>query len=121
MLQRSSTGGEGGGNVAEAARFEIRESEHVDKRIAGEGDGNIVAAVFTFPADVARNPPDGGMVEQRGLDDALQDVDEVIVPPDMGQFMREQRFEVLGWYAGKCAYRDEHNRTEPSDHNRSLD
>src|SRR3569833_372141 len=118
MLQGSSTCGEGGSN---ARGFETREGEHVNKRIAGDGNRNIVAAVFALQTDVARNPPDGGMGEERRFSEALQDVEQVIVPPDVSQFMREQSFHVLARHSGERADRDENDRPEPSDHDRTLD
>src|SRR3569833_1867816 len=107
MLQRSPASGEGGGNACGTLRFETRESEYVHKRIAVEGDRDIVAAVCTLQADMPRNPPDAGVVEERCLGDALQDVDQVIMTADVGQFMREQSFDVFARHAGTRAGRDE--------------
>ncbi len=96
LFERSSVCGECGCEMRRTVRFEIGESLRIDERIAGDCYGDVVAAVFAFEADVVRDPPDCRVVEKRGFRDTLQDVDEVIVAADVGELVREQRFDVFG-------------------------
>ena len=43
--------------------------------------------MFAFLADAARDPPDGGVIEQKSFDEVLEKVDEVIVAADVGQLV----------------------------------
>jgi hypothetical protein len=51
--------------------------------------------MLALRADDAREPPDGGVIEEERFDEALKEVDEVVVPPDVGQLVGEQCVEVL--------------------------
>ena len=48
-------------------------------------DRQIVAAVLPFEAHLMTQPPHGGVKEQHRLNDPLQQVRPMVVPPDVGQ------------------------------------
>ena len=70
-----------------AVRFQLRQRARIRERIARDRNGHIVAAQFALGAKVPRHPPDRGMVEQQSFGDALQHIDQIIVPPDVRQLM----------------------------------
>jgi len=56
----------------------------------------IVTTVFTFGADHAGNPPDGGVIERQAFHENLQQIHQIIVPPDMRQFVQQDGFHLVG-------------------------
>ena len=64
--------------------------------IAAQADGEIVAAVLALGANPPRQPPDGRVIEQQRLDERLQQVDEIVVPADVRELVRQDRLELLG-------------------------
>ena len=60
------------------------------------------------------------MVEQQGLDDALQHVDQIIVAADVRQLMKQKRFYLVGRQTGESANRHQHDGTKPAHHRRRL-
>ena len=61
------------------------------------------------------------MVEKQGLNGALQQIGQVIPPPQMSQFMREQSFQLTRGEAGQHAGGKEHHGLERADHQRCHD
>ncbi|MNS87449.1 hypothetical protein D3C72_1213960 [compost metagenome] len=59
------------------------------QRLRSQGVGHL----FTLGPHARRQPPDDRVKEQQRLGHALQQVDQVIPAPHVGQFMRQQRFE----------------------------
>jgi hypothetical protein len=114
--QRSVVSGEGSFEVRGPSRFQLCQGAGVGEDVARRGYGQIVAAMLSFGADLAGEPPHRGMVEEQALGDALQQVDQVIVTADVRQLMRQQRLHVIRREAGKQAQRRQDDRTEPSDH-----
>ncbi len=81
----------------------------VVEAIAGEGDGDVVTAVFAFLAYAGGEPPDGGVVEEEGFDDALDQVHEIVVAADVGEFVSEEVVEMFDGHAcdGGDGYQDD--------------
>ena len=65
--------------------FEEGERAGVGEGVAGDGYGEIVAAVPALAADLLGDPPDGGVIEEESFDDGLEDADEVVVAVDVGR------------------------------------
>src|SRR2546429_5685529 len=82
-------------------------------RVAAHGDGEIVAAVLAFFAHLLRHPPHRRVVEQQGLDHRLDEVDEIVVSPHVGQLVREQRVELQRGESRQRACRKEDHRAQP--------
>ena len=114
--ERSIVSGEDGFEVRRPSRFQLGQGAGVSEDVARRGHGQIVAAMLAFDADLAGEPPYGGMVEEQTLGDALQQVDQVIVTADMRQLVRQQRLHVIWRKAGEQAERRQDDGTEPSDH-----
>ena len=49
----------------------------------------VVAAIFAFFANAAGKPPDGRMIEEKGLGRDLQKIHQVVVAADVRQFVDE--------------------------------
>jgi len=75
--------------------LDVRQGACVANRIAADFHGTVIAADLAFVTDSRGNPPDGRVVEEQGLHDGLQNVDEEVLPPDVCKFVREYRFELL--------------------------
>jgi len=92
----------------------------VEVGVPADGDRHVVAAVLTLLAHPSRRPPDRRVVEQQRLDRRLQQIHEVVVPPDMRQLVGEQRVELQGRQPDQGARRQQDHRTQPADHGRHL-
>src|ERR1700733_13896029 len=101
--------------------FEERESAGVGEGVAGDGYGEVVAAVFALAADLLGDPPDGGVVEEQSFDDGLEDADEVVVAADVGELVGEDGFDLGGREAGEASEGHEDDGAEPADDGGDLD
>src|SRR5215472_8082033 len=54
-----------------------------------------VATVFALGANDAADPPDGRMIEQERFDETLEQIDQIIVPFDVAELVREQRLDLV--------------------------
>jgi hypothetical protein len=61
-----------------------------------DAHGQIVGTVLPLGADLARDPPGGGMVEEEDVDAGLEEVHEGVLAADVGQFVDDQRVELVG-------------------------
>ncbi len=118
--QRSTIGGDRGTEMRRAIRFQLRQRTRIRERITADRDGHIVAAQFALGANVPRYPPDRGVIKQQGFGNALQNVDQIIVPPDMRQLMQQQRLQMLRRKTAERSDRHQHHGTQPADHGRHL-
>jgi hypothetical protein len=50
--------------------------------------------MLSFYSYLPGNPPNGGIVEEKCLDDGLEVVDEYVIPPDVGELVHENQFEL---------------------------
>lgn len=101
-------------------RFEIGKSFSIDNRIAGDGYGKIITTVFALVPNLTRYPPDGWVVEQRRFGNPLKDIDDIVMTADVGQFMREESFDMVDRQTRKCANRHQDNWTQPADNSWNL-
>ena len=74
--------------------------------------------MFALGANSGGQPPDRGVIEQQRLHNALQDVDEVVLPPDVRKLVRNNNAQLLNAEAGQNRDRQNDDRPEPSDHDR---
>ncbi len=74
--------------------------------------------MLAFVANLLRNPPDRGVIKEEGLQHILQQIDEIIVPPDMCQLMGQDGFELRRTQTGQQSSRHEHHRPGPADDHR---
>ena len=95
-------------------RFQLRQGARIGEGIAVDARRPVVATQLALRANVAGHPPDRGMVEQQRLDDALQDVDQIIVAADVRQFVKQKRFHLFGRQSGERADRHQHDGTKPA-------
>jgi len=72
-------------------------------------DGEIITAQLAFVTNARRDPPNRRVIEKERLHDHLQDIDEIIVPANVRDLVREQCFELLGGEAHR-------NRSGQQDH-----
>jgi hypothetical protein len=72
------------------------ESLRVVERIAANGDRDVVAAMLALNSDPFRYPPDRGVIKQHRFGERLEHVDEIVVAPDVGELVRENRLH-LRW------------------------
>ena len=56
---------------------------------SGDFDGEVVGGVLSLDSYHARDPPDGRVVKQQRLYNALDEVYEIIPPADVGQLVGE--------------------------------
>ena len=61
---------------------------------ATNGDGRIIATVFTFCADALAEPPDGGMVEEQRFRGDLEKIHESVMTADVREFVRKNGGEL---------------------------
>ena len=98
--QAAAVGGERQ-RVGLAAFLERKERLGVGEPGAGvagfeDAAGQIVGTVLPLGADLARDPPGGGMVEEEDVDAGLEEVHEGVLAADVGQFVDDQRVELVG-------------------------
>ena len=99
--QGGAVGAQGQGGTGGAELFEGGQGAGIKQRIAAGFYGDFVAADFALGADGAGNPPDGGMVEEEGFEGVLEEVDEVIVAADVGEFVGKNGLQLGGGQAGQ--------------------
>ena len=95
--------------------FERGQGGRVDAGVAGEFHYHIVTAVFAFLARYARGPPDGRVVEQEAFDEALEQVDQIVVAADVRQFVDEDALDLSGRQIGEAAERHEDDASVKQD------
>src|SRR5258706_10072145 len=64
--------------------FEGGQRLNVMESISAEPDGGVIAAVLALVAHAFRNPPDGRVIEQQSFHQALEKINQVIMPPNVG-------------------------------------
>ncbi len=74
--------------------------------------------MLPLAANLLGSPPDRGVIKQERLQHILQQIDEIIVPPDMGQLMGQHGFELRLAQTGQQGGRHEHDRPGPANHHR---
>ena len=117
----AACGGDAEHRPAFAQLLERRQRAGVDHAIRADGNDDVVAAELTFNADAARQPPDRRVVEEQRLDRALEQVDQIVVPPNVRQLVRKDRVELRRREPRQHAGRNDNRRTDPADERRHVD
>ena len=83
--------------------------------------GDVIAAVFPFLADLGRDPPDRGVIKQEGLDPDLDEVDQIVVPPDVRELVGQECIDLRSREPGERTGGQENDRPQPADDRRDFD
>jgi hypothetical protein len=94
------------------------ERGRISDPIAAGLERQIVTAELALGPHLPRHPPDRGVVEEQGFDAGLQQVDEIVVPPDVRELVRQKGFELRGRQPGQGRRGQQHDGLEPSHHHR---
>ena len=112
-------GGEGEGGLVAAG--EVDEGFDVVGAIVTGIDDQIIAGFLAFLIEPTAQEPDGGMEEEEGFEEALENDDEVIEAAKVGEFVRENGDRLFTW---KSAHerdgKDDHG-ADNSGHDRTGD
>ncbi len=84
--------------------------------VAGQFHSGGIATGLTFDANLATDPPNGRVEEQQRLDDHLAEVDEIVEPADVGQFVREDGAQIVGRDTAEHRGRQEQRGPQAADH-----
>jgi hypothetical protein len=76
-------------------------------RVPCDGDDEIVATTFSLGSHDVRDPPHGRVIKEEALDQALEDVDQIIVAANVCQLMEQNDFDLSGRKTGEQSDRDE--------------
>jgi len=88
----------------------MKEQAGVVERTGPRSQDQIVAAVLTLDADATTHVPDARMEEQKGLDEALEEIDKVVVSADMGKLMGEHDLHLLRGQSAEKRHGKENGR-----------
>ena len=92
----------------------MRQGEGEATRLAIATSGQVVGDLFALDADPARQPPHDRVVEQQRFDHALQQVDQVVMAADVGQFVRRARLRADRPACAPAAAGHQHHRSPAS-------
>ena len=81
---------------------------------------HIVATMLALDSHLRGDPPNGRVIEEQCLGDALQAVDEVVVSSHVRQLVRNDGVELIGRQASERGCREEQCRLQPSDDGRNV-
>jgi hypothetical protein len=73
----------------------MQEHFRIPRRFRQQGRSHGIAADFTLDPNLTTNPPSGGVEEQHGLDNSLQQISDEIVPPNVSQLMSQNGVKFL--------------------------
>src|SRR5688572_27128383 len=88
-------------------QIQFLESDGQAARLAESGGSEIVGDLFALDPDLFRNPPDGRVIEQQGLDGALHQIDQIVPALEMGELMSQEGLQQVRRYARKQGSRDQ--------------
>jgi hypothetical protein len=103
-----------------APRLDARQCPGIQEGVAADGYREVVATVLTLHPDGVRDPPHARVVEQHGLDDRLKEVDEIVVPADVRELVRQHGFDLLGGEPGHGGRGKQQHGFQRTDHDRHL-
>ncbi len=101
--------------------FHGGEGAGVAEMIAASGDGDIVAAVFTFGAHALVQPPNRRMEKEKRFRDDLEKIDERIEAANVSEFMRDNGFDLIFGESHQCANGKKNDGAKPSDYGGSIE
>ncbi len=116
--QQASPAGRHRGARRDHVLGQRRQRPRVARAIPAGFHGHVVAAVLALNPNATRDPPDGRVIEQQRLHDALKQVDQVVVPPDVRQLVGQDRLDLLRRQPRRRRDGHEDHRPEPADHHR---
>jgi len=96
------------------------ESLRVVERIAANGNRDVVAAVLAFNSNPFRHPPDRGMIKQHRFGERLEHVDEIVVAPNVGELVRENRLHLRWCQGGQRRNGKQNRRAQPANNCRNV-
>ena len=118
-LKNGAIGGRDSQDRTRLARtFHFNQDFRVDLAVAAQANRDVVTTVFAFGANPFRKPPYRRVVEEDRFDRALDDVDDVVMPPDVRELMRENGAELFGGKSEDQGNRQQHHRAQPPHNNR---
>src|SRR5215475_2862824 len=85
--------------------FEPRQSRRVIEWIGALVYDYRIAALFPLDTHAMRQPPDGGVIEEDGLGDVLQQVYEIVVAPDVRELVHEDGIRLTRRQPGQSDHR----------------
>ena len=77
-------------------------------------DDEFVAAEFSVDPQLARQPPDGWVVEEQRLDQPLDQVHPQVASADVSEFVCDDRFDHVGFQFGDPRDGQQDHRLEES-------
>ena len=72
-----------------------RQGLYIDRAVGHQLDCHIIAAMLTLRSHPCRNPPDGRVVKQQGLNDTLHQIQQIVLPHNVRELMRQQSFQLI--------------------------
>ena len=60
----------------------------ISEGVVRERNGNIIAPIFAFCPNIGGYPPNGGIKIKNNFNDRLQDIEQVVTPRNVREFMR---------------------------------
>jgi hypothetical protein len=99
-----------------APGFELGERACVRDRIAGDAHRHLVTAMLALGPDARRQPPHGGVIEEHGLCDRLQQIHCVVVAANVRKLVRKDRFHLRGRKRRHGRHRQNDCGPQPADH-----
>lgn len=118
--ERAAVGGHGESGTL-APLFHKGKCTSVFDGIAADGERGVIAAIFAFGADAFVQPPDGRMIKEQGFGGDLKKINEAIEAANVGEFVRNDRGELIFRKATERGYWQENDGTEPADYGGSLE
>src|SRR3569832_600755 len=97
------------------------QSTGVGKRVRTYLQREIVTAEFALLTNAGVDPPDGGVEEEEGLRDCLEDVPEEISAAHVGELVRENDFEFVRAERGNGAQREKDDSAQCADRHWTVD
>ena len=114
-------GGQGQARRRRTQGLEVGQRARVGERVATGRDRLVVAAQLALGPDALGGPPHGRMVEEQSLHRGLQQADQGVVAPDVGQLVREHGLELPGAQAGQGRDGQQDRRPQPAHDGGHLD
>lgn len=107
--------GERGPDVGQPLARDVFQGLGIFQAFAGGGDRQLVGTEFTFDPQPSREPPDGRVIEQDGLDKPLQEIHPEVAASEVGKFVGDHRLEHAERHLGDPGSGDEHQGTEEAE------
>jgi hypothetical protein len=100
-------------------RREAKEQLGVSVWAFSAADDERIATCFAFAADPRGEEPHGGVEEQQRLDDALDEIHQIVPAADVGQLVQQDHFDFVGSPASEGGGREQDDGpNDPDEHGR---